>query len=268
MLPSPSTRRERGQRQAGQSPRQTAHDADDQGIGCELAHEIPQQRDWPKPFLPALEDREDDDRRGHHDPEMHRDDQRQHLEAGLTIDAHHERKSEQDRVGEGRGNTADHTRARIAPEDPGGHEMSDRPGERHRGEVGRPERPRRRAMEIRREHGAEEEQRQRHADGELAQRVADLGAQIASHPGEIADGDETEDEESGFDLGGHAKRDRRRRKSRQSAISPCSSASPPGQHRHRSLGLGGKGMQLNPVRCTCSRKVLKKNRGGRFRRPP
>ena len=50
-----------------------------------------------------------------------------------------------------------------------------RPGDDDRREIGRPQPPGRRAVEIGADHGAEKQQRHRHADREFGQPIAGLG---------------------------------------------------------------------------------------------
>ena len=76
--------------------------------------------------------------------------------------------------------------------------MADEPGNRRGGKIGGPQRPWRRSVKIRADHGSKQKQRQRDADCELGQCIADRDFQIAGQPGEIAERDKSEDEKNGF----------------------------------------------------------------------
>ena len=96
----------------------------------------------------AAEQLEQDDRGHHHDRQMHRDEQRQDLEPLLAEYAEHEGNAEQHQVGEG-GRTPPTTPAcAVTAEHPRGDQMAGGPGDSDGDEIGRPQRPRRRAVEI------------------------------------------------------------------------------------------------------------------------
>ena len=92
----------------------------------------------------------------------------------------------------------------VAPEDARHRQMPGSPGDECGSEIRRPKRPGRCAVEIGAEHGTEKQQRHRHVDRELRERVAGLSAKIAGSACKIAETDETKDEEGGFDERGHA----------------------------------------------------------------
>ena len=174
----------RRQREARHAPYQAKHDADDQRIFEDPPQEI--ANDFARPdrlALAAPEDAEQDDRGHDHGRHMHRDEQRQDLEPFLPEDAQHERNAEQDQVGEGGRDAADHAGLRVAPENACRDEVAGSPCDGHGGEIGRPQRPGGRAMEVRADHRAEQKQRHRDADREFGQRVSGFSLEIARQPG-------------------------------------------------------------------------------------
>jgi hypothetical protein len=73
------------------------------------------------------------------------------------------------------------------------------PGNDHRAEIGRPQRPWRGAGKICAIHCAKQQQRQSNAHRKFRHRVADLRLQISGQPRKIAGGDQAEDKQDGFD---------------------------------------------------------------------
>ena len=195
--------------------------------------------------------------------QMDRHDQRQDVDAVLSVDAQHEGNAEQHRVGECGRHAADDAGRAVAAENPRRDQASCRPGDDHRREIGRPQPPWCRAVEIGVDHGAEQQQRHGDADGEFRKPVPDLRLEIAGPAGEIAERDEAEDEQNGFGERRHRAPDRRAPDERQSLpqferqrsvaeIEPADAAAgrPLGADRYRMRLRGGsrRSEALSPLR--------------------